>query len=185
MSAAEQTTRAAGAVPHRPPIRRATLVRSDVDHTFDVFVRTIGAWWPVRPYSAGGERVRDVTLEPRLGGRLVETWADGTVVEWGRVLAWEPPHALVLSWDCTPATTEVELRFAALGPALTRVSVEHRGWEALSEQQLGQDCAQPGGYAAGSFATGWSTILAALAAAADHEHDHHTDTDTGQGTDTR
>ena len=71
---------------------------------------------------------------------------------------------------CTPAVTEVELTFAALGPALTRVAVEHRGWEALSAEQLSWDCAQPGGYASGGFDRGWATILAALASAA-HDDD--------------
>ncbi len=31
----------------RPPVRQSTVVRSDVRHTFDVFVKTIGIWWPV------------------------------------------------------------------------------------------------------------------------------------------
>ena len=53
------------------------------------------------------------------------------------------------------------------GHSLTRVAVEHRGWEALSEAQLREDCALPGGYAAGSFATGWARILAALTRAAE------------------
>ena len=153
----------------RPPVRRSTLVRSDVDHTFAVFVREIGVWWPRQPYSEGGDRVRDVTVEPRVGGRVHETWHDGTVREWGRILAWEPPHRLVMTWICTPATTEVELTFRPLGPALTRVAVEHRGWEALSAEQAARDCAQPGGYASGGFDRGWATILAALAAAAHDE----------------
>lgn len=147
-----------------PPIRRATTVRSDVAHTFTVFVREIGTWWPTA-ISVGRERVRTVTVERRAGGRVHETWHDGTTVEWGRLLVWEPPHRFVMSWECTPAPTEVELTFAALGPALTRVAVEHRGWEALSAAQLREDCALPGGYAAGSFATGWTTILDALARA--------------------
>ncbi len=151
---------------HRPPVRQSTLVRSGVDHTFAVFVREIGVWWPRQPYSEGGDRVRDVTVEPRVGGRVHETWHDGTVREWGRILAWEPPHRLVMTWICTPATTEVELTFRPLGPALTRVAVEHRGWEALSAEQAARDCAQPGGYASGGFDRGWATILAALAAAA-------------------
>lgn len=151
---------------HRPPVRQSTLVRSDVAHTFEVFVRTIGTWWPRQPYSVGGDRVRDVTVEPHLGGRVYETWDDGTEREWGRLLAWEPPHRLVMSWVCSPAETEVELTFAELGPALTRVAVEHRGWEALSDEQLARDCAQPGGYAAGGFDRGWATILAAFAGAA-------------------
>jgi Activator of Hsp90 ATPase homolog 1-like protein len=156
----------------RPPIRQATLVRSDVGHTFDVFVRTIGAWWPVQPFSAGGSRVRDVTVEPFVRGRVYETWEDGTVVDWGRLQVWEPPARFAMTWAITPAVTEVELTFTALGPSLTRVAVEHRGWEVLGDAELTRDCALPGGYGSGAYSTGWTTILAAFAAtvgAADHE----------------
>jgi hypothetical protein len=156
-----------GATLRRPPIRQATTVRSDVEHTFTVFVREIGTWWPTATVSAGRDRVRTVTLEPCRGGRVYETWHDDTTVDWGRLLVWDPPRRFTMSWTCTPAPTEVELTFTALGPALTRVAVEHRGWEALSEAQLREDCALPGGYAAGSFATGWTRILAALARAAE------------------
>ncbi len=151
----------------RPPVRQSTMVRSDVGHTFDTFVRTIGVWWPVTPFSAGREQVRDVTFERRPGGRVYETWDDGTQVDWGKLRTWEPPERFVMSWNITSVTTEVELRFTALGPALTRVAVEHRGWEALTEEQLAADCALPGGYAGGSFDRGWARILACLAAAAE------------------
>jgi uncharacterized protein YndB with AHSA1/START domain len=79
--------------------------------------------------------------------------------------AWDPPERFIMSWNITSPATEVELRFTALGPALTRVAVEHRGWEALSEEQLAEDCALPGGYAGGSFDRGWTQILACLARA--------------------
>ena len=151
----------------RPPVRQSTIVRSDVEHTFDAFVRTIGAWWPVEPLSLGGARVTDVTAEPRLGGRIYETWDDGTTVDWGEVLAWEPPGRLVMSWLPTPAPTEVELTFTALGPALTRVALEHRGWEQLSDEQLGEDCAEPGGYLAGAYNRGWQMTLERFAQAVD------------------
>ena len=67
--------------------------------------------------------------------------------------------------DLLALAAHTELTFTAVGPSLTRVAVEHRGWEALSEAQLREDCAEPGGYAAGAFTTGWARILAALAAA--------------------
>lgn len=151
----------------RPPIRRSTLVRSGVEHTFAVFVREIGTWWPTPTFSAGKDRVRSVTVEPRRGGRVFETWHDATVVEWGRLLAWEPPHGFTMTWTSTPAPTEVELTFRPLGPALTRVTVEHRGWEALTAAQLAEDCALPGGYTSGAYVTGWTRILAALTCAAE------------------
>ncbi len=69
-----------------------------------------------------------------------------------------------MTWTFTPAPTEVEFTFAVLGPALTRVTVEHRGWEALTDQQLAEDCALPGGYRSGAYSAGWARILECLAA---------------------
>lgn len=149
----------------RPPVRQATTVRSGLTHTFEVFVRELGTWWPVRPFSAGQDEVTAVTVERHATGRVYETWRDGTTVDWGRVSLWQPPGRLAMTWTMTPAVTEVELTFTALGPALTRVAVEHRGWERLTDQQLAEDCALPGGYSSGGYATGWARILAALAAA--------------------
>jgi hypothetical protein len=45
------------------------------------------------------------------------------------------------------------------------VAVEHRGWEALTEEQVGEACRLPGGYYGGAYAAGWARILARLAAA--------------------
>ena len=148
----------------RAPVRQSVVVRAPQRRTFDAFVRTIGAWWPVRPFSAGKDRVAAVTVERRCGGRVYETWADGTEVTWGELLAWEPPERFVMTWTMTPVATEVELTFTTLGPRLTRVAVTHRGWEALSDEQLGEDCALPGGYAGGAYATGWALILGRLGA---------------------
>ena len=87
-----------------------------MEHTFTVFVREIGTWWPASTISAGREQVRSVTVEPQRGGRVYETWRDDTVVEWGRLLTWDPPRRFTMSWMCTPAPTEVELTFTPLGP---------------------------------------------------------------------
>jgi hypothetical protein len=161
------------AVPlRRPPVRQATTVRSDVGHTFDTFVRTIGAWWPVVPFSRGEGRVRDVTLEQRVGGRVYETWDDGTESDWGEILAWERPAGFTMTWLLFAEPTEVELAFRPLGPALTRVTVEHRGWERLSDAQLAQDCALRGGYLGGAVTAGWDRILTTFASALDAQADH-------------
>jgi hypothetical protein len=147
----------------RPPVRQATLVRASAEHTFGTFVTKMGAWWPVQQFSAGQDRVRDVTVEQRKGGRVYETWDDGTEIDWGTLTTWEPPARFVMTWTGTPAPTEIELTFTVLGPALTRVTVEHRGWEALTDEQLAADCALPGGYTSGAYSQGWAIILACLA----------------------
>ena len=164
----DEQARVAGTVTalRRPPVRQSVLVRSDRPHTFDTFVRTIGLWWPVTPFSAGKDRVRAVTFERRAGGRVYETWQDGTEMDWGEVLAWDPPARFVMTWNMTPVPTEVELTFTELGPALTRVAVEHRGWERLTEEQVAKDCALPGGYLGGAYSEGWALILGRFATAA-------------------
>ena len=148
----------------RPPVRQSVLVRSDRRRTFDTFVDTIGIWWPVTPFSAGKDQVRDVTFERRPGGRVFETWQDGTELDWGEVLVWEPPARFVMTWNLAAAVTEVELTFSALGSALTRVEVEHRGWEQLTDEDLARDCALRGGYLSGGYAAGWAHILGLFAA---------------------
>ena len=68
---------------------------------------------------------------------------------WARVLVYEPPNRVVLSWDInlewkieTDSTraSEVEVRFVAETPTRTRVELEHRhlvrhgdGWEQMRD----------------------------------------------------
>jgi len=72
----------------RLPVRQSTVVRASVEHTFGTFVTKMGAWWPVQLFSAGRDRVRDVTVEQRQGGRVYETWDDGTEIDWGMLIVW-------------------------------------------------------------------------------------------------
>jgi uncharacterized protein YndB with AHSA1/START domain len=153
----------------RPPIRKSIVVRRGRDAVFAAFVRTIDRWWPVRPFSMGEDRVASVTFERRRGGRIYETWHDGTEREWGIVLEWVPPEGFVMTWNASGTPTEVELRFTAEAMDRTRVDLEHRGWENLSEAQLRADCALPGGYLGGSFNRGWDVILGAFLDAAERD----------------
>lgn len=143
----------------RPPIRQSIVVRQQRDRTFETFIRRIGEWWPLTPFSSGTGRVARVVLEEQRGGRVYEVWDDATGRDWGRVLMWQPPELFAMTWNFTAEPTDVELRFTALDDGSTRVDLEHRGWERLTEAQLGEDCALPGGYFGGSFARGWATIL--------------------------
>ncbi|MEU5877985.1 hypothetical protein [Spirillospora sp. NPDC047279] len=144
------------AQPNAEPVQQVTIVRSDRAHTFEVFVRRIGSWWPGRPFTFGGGRPHSVHMAESLGGRVHESWADGTEHDWGHITVWEPSARLALTWEVPPAPgTEVEVRFAALGPNLTRVELEHRGVDKL-----------PANAAAG-FEEAWSLILGRFAAVAE------------------
>jgi Activator of Hsp90 ATPase homolog 1-like protein len=146
----------------RPPIRQSTMVRSSVEHTFEVFVDKLDQWWPLRTHSQGKERVASVTVERRAGGRVYETWHNGETRTWGTLLAWDPPQRFVLTWDIiAPRVTEVELTFRELAPSLTRVEVEHRGWEKLSDTDL-----ELIGEKRESYDGGWAMILRLFSEAA-------------------
>jgi uncharacterized protein YndB with AHSA1/START domain len=118
-------------------VRQSVLVHAPPERAFAVFTVRMASWWPLETHALGAQPVVDAVIEPRAGGRWYERSADGSERDWGRVLAWEPPHRVVLTWVLTadyapdPAIrTEVEVRFTAEGEGATRVELEHRGLEA-------------------------------------------------------
>lgn len=110
----------------------ALRVKASPQRAFDVFTQEIGAWWrPSALFQTTPRAPGMMAIEPGEGGRVTETLTNGKVFEIGRVLAWDPPARLVLSWrqaNFPPDMhTEVEVKFEAVGDE-TRVSVEHRGF---------------------------------------------------------
>jgi len=92
---------------------------------------------------------QDATFEPRRGGYIYDRGVDGSECRWARVLAYEPPNRVLISWDINlrwqlerdpDKTSEVEVRFLAETPDRTRVVLEHRnidrhgeGWEHMRD----------------------------------------------------
>lgn len=143
----------------RPPIRQSAVVAADRSRTFDVFVRRMAQWWPLTPFSRGGERVQTVVVDEAVGGRVAEVWDDGTSWTWGDVVEWDEPTSFAMTWNVTGTPTVVALRFQRVTDGITRVELEHRGWDRLTEAELGEDCAIAGGYRSGAFHRGWEEIL--------------------------
>jgi uncharacterized protein YndB with AHSA1/START domain len=121
-----------------------TLVNAPVERAFKVFTEEMGSWWHPDHHILVGELDRMV-FEPRVGGRIYDLATDGSECTWARVLAFDPPHRLVFSWDISPRweietdhakSSEVEVTFVAQDDRTTRVELEHRhldrhgeGWE--------------------------------------------------------
>lgn len=119
--------------PFVEPVRKSVTVRQTVENTFRLFTTEIASWWPKAKYSVSQSRTRDVVLEPLLGGRVYEIRDDGHTFDWGKVLVWQPPERLVLSWHPgrePDVAQEVEVRFTP-GDGGTRVDLEHREWTRL------------------------------------------------------
>lgn len=114
-------------------VRKAVDVQAPPAVAWRVFTETMGTWWPLATHKIGKAKAIDAVIEPRVGGRWYERGEDGTTCDWGRVLSWEPPTRLVLSWEISgnwqhdpSLKTEVEVRFIAQGQDRTRVELEHR-----------------------------------------------------------
>ena len=112
-------------------IKKDVFVRAPVERAWAMFADRLGDWWPLESHSIGGERAETAILTAE---RIYELWDDGTERTWGHVLAWDPPHRVVFTWEIgEDCGREVEIRFVADGEG-TRVELEHRGWEAGAEQ---------------------------------------------------
>jgi uncharacterized protein YndB with AHSA1/START domain len=113
-------------------VRKSIKVNAPQAHAFEVFARRFDAWWP-RDHHIGKSAMKEAVIEPRAGGRWYEKGDDGAECDWGRVLAWDPPNRLVLSWTINgkfqvdeAVESEVEVRFVAEDAGTTRVELEHR-----------------------------------------------------------
>jgi uncharacterized protein YndB with AHSA1/START domain len=113
-----------------------------------VFTEDFGQFKP-REHNLLGVEIAETVFEPRIGGHLFDRGVDGSECRWARVLAYEPPHRVVISWDINARwqvetdlarTSEDEERFVSETPECTRVELEHRhldrhgdGWESIRD----------------------------------------------------
>ncbi len=141
-------------------VRKSVTVNADPQTAFEIFTADFDSWWP-RSHHLGKTPMTRGSIEGRKGGRCYTEHEDGEEVQWGTVLAWEPPRRVVLAWQiaadwkCEPDLTkasEVEVRFTAEPGGKTRVDLEHRNFERMTS---GGEAMRAGVNAEG----GWGTLL--------------------------
>jgi len=114
-------------------IRKEIVVEANQRSAFEVFTAELREWWPLVSHHIGAMTPEAAIIEPFVNGRWFERAVDGSECDWGRVIVWNPPHHLVLTWcinsrwqfDAT-LTTEVDVRFTPEGDGRTRITLEHR-----------------------------------------------------------
>ena len=140
-------------------VRATTVVDASAERAFEVFTSEIGTWWHPEHHILQAE-LAEMVFEPRVGGHIIDRGVDGSECRWARVLVYEPPSRVVITWDINlewtlehdPArTSEIEIRFVEEEPGRTRVLLEHRhlerhggGWE-----QMRDAVGSPNGWDAG------------------------------------
>ncbi len=140
-------------------VRREVTVAGTPQRAFALFTERMAEWWPAEHHLAASPVVA-MTVEPRVGGRLYDTCADGTEQAWGRVTEWDPPACFTFAWMITgtwqPETdvekaSRVTVSFDAEGEQ-TRVTVVHRDFWRLGQGGQGMADAVGG-------ADGWGSGL--------------------------
>lgn len=137
-------------------VRRTLRVGVPIEFAFRALTERMGDWWPATHHIAKTP-FAEIVVEPCVGGRWFERDAKGAECDWGRVLVYDPPTRLVVSWhlqadwnfDPSPArASEVVFDFIAEDAEKTRLEFEHRhlerhgeGWEKV---RAGVD--SPGGW---------------------------------------
>jgi uncharacterized protein YndB with AHSA1/START domain len=135
-------------------VRQSIVVDAPIERAFDVFTRRFGDFKP-RDHNLLGVDIAETVFEPRVGGYVYDRGVDGSECRFARVLAYEPPHRVVMSWDISPSwrletdparASEWEVRFVAETPGRTRVELEHRhldrhgqGWENVRDGVSGAE----------------------------------------------
>jgi len=129
-------------------VQAQVVVDAPLERAFSFFTEGFGSFKPPEHNMLKVE-IAETVFEPRVGGYLYDRGVDGSECRWARVLAYEPPDRVVISWDISPQwrletdlekTSEVEVRFYREAPERTRVEVEHRnlerhgaGWEGVRD----------------------------------------------------
>jgi uncharacterized protein YndB with AHSA1/START domain len=143
--------------PDADVVRRTIVVNAPLDNAFAVFTDRFGDFKPPE-HNLLPVPIAETVFEPKVGGHIYDRGVDGSECRWARILAYDPPHRVVFSWDIGPTwqvesdpdrTSEVEVTFTADGPDRTRVDLEHRhldrhgpGWESVRDG-IGHDQGWP------------------------------------------
>jgi uncharacterized protein YndB with AHSA1/START domain len=138
-------------------VHKSVTLSRPPDVAFKIFVEEMTQWWPLDKYSFLGPD-STLTIEPRAGGRFVETSPDGREYLIGEVLRYEPGTGLTFTWTHREGkgVTEIDILFTAEGNG-TRIDVAHSGFEKLADPEQ-----MSAGYGAG-----WDEILAEFVRHAD------------------
>jgi uncharacterized protein YndB with AHSA1/START domain len=152
--------------PMAAAITRTLQINVPIEKAFQVFTQGMAMWWPPTHHIAK-QPFTEIVVEPRIGGRWFERDAEGAECDWGRVLVWEPPKRLIVSWNLQSdwkfdpdlgRASEVALEFISEGPEKTRLEFEHRRIErhGADYERVRAGVDSPGG---------WTMVLAQYATA--------------------
>lgn len=116
-----------------PDVRKSVNVAATPEHCFKVFTERPEDWWPPSHVLLKKERA-GLAFEGGVGGRYYEWDVEGNQIDWGRILTWEPPFRMSMTWRISPRwqslpddefASEIEVEFTPVDERTTRVELSH------------------------------------------------------------
>jgi hypothetical protein len=101
----------------RTIVRTSVEVAASPEHAFAVFTSGIDRWWTRAHHVQTGE-LKEIGVDPHVGGRMWEENDAGEVCTWGRVLTWDPPREFSFSWLIGPTGVCRDLTLSAAASQL-------------------------------------------------------------------
>jgi hypothetical protein len=123
-------------------------LRCSASHAFATWTGRFGLWWPPG-HTTSDDPDATVHLEPGVGGRIYERTSDGREIDWGEVTTWDPPHRLGYLWHIRrtrAAATDVLVHFEDAADGISRIRIEHTGWDRLGDDGAAWRDANRGGW---------------------------------------
>lgn len=94
-------------------IENEIRLSAPIETVFRALTTEQGDWYP---HTYGGDRVKSIVWEDRVGGFCYEDWGDGAGVVYSQIAYYDPPHALCLrGWLGGGIAIENWVRFEADG----------------------------------------------------------------------
>lgn len=137
------------------PIVKTLTVPLGPEIAFNLFTRQMATWWPLDRHALSardGQVALDVTVEPHVGGQVIETKHDGSKVAWGQVQEWSPGARFAMTWQLDrpeDEATRLLVTFEATEGG-TQVTLTHDGWDKVPADAQGTR---------GHYASGWDYVF--------------------------
>ena len=87
--------------PQSTAVTTETVVEVPIERAFRVFTEDFDRIKP-RDHNLRDVEIDKTVFETHVGGNIYDRDVDGSECRWARVLAFEPPHRLLFSWDISP-----------------------------------------------------------------------------------
>lgn len=106
----------------------------------------MNTWWPVDRFATNkmaGSSVKEIRVEPKEGGDIIEVGTCGTEYRWGTIKVYDPYSGLTMDFHINHPDFEegpmtlVEVKFVVMDDQRTLVELTQSNWDGFGDMAAG------------------------------------------------